>query len=48
MITPQGYKVGPARLEPPAVARKRRKASVKKRRITAPGFKALDPLFSQN
>ena len=43
MIAPHGYKVGPAGLEPPAGVRKRRKATVKKRRNTAPGFKALDP-----
>ena len=39
MIGPQGYKVGPAGV------RKRRKATVKKRRNTAPGFKALDPIY---
>ncbi len=33
----------PAGLEPPAMARKGRKATVKKPRNTAPGFKALDP-----
>jgi len=43
MIAPQGYKVDPAKLESPAGARKRRKASVKKRRNTAPRFKRLDP-----
>ncbi len=43
MIGPQGQKVCPAGLEPPAVVRKRRKATVKQRRNTAPGFKALDP-----
>ena len=32
----------PAGLEPPAGVRKRKKAAVKKRRNTAPGFKALD------
>ena len=37
-----GY-FGPVGLEPPAGFRKRRKATVKKRRNTAPGFKALDP-----
>ena len=40
MIALQGYKVGPAGI------RKRRKATVKKRRNTAPGFKALDPTVS--
>ncbi len=39
MIAPQGWKVGPAGV------RKRRKANAKKRRNTAPGFKALDPYF---
>ena len=39
MIAPQGQKVGPAGV------RKRGKATVKKRRNTAPGFKALDPHF---
>ena len=29
MIAPQGYAIGPAGLEPPAGARKRRKATVK-------------------
>ena len=43
MIGPQGCKVGPAGLKPPAGVRKRRKANVKKRRNTAPWFKALDP-----
>ncbi len=33
----------PAGLEPPAGVRKRRKATVKKRRNTAHGFEALDP-----
>ncbi len=33
----------PAGLEPPAGVRKNRKATVKKRRNPAPGFKALDP-----
>ena len=42
MIAPQGETIGPAGLEPPAGARNRRKASVKKRRHPAPGFKALD------
>ena len=42
---PRRVKVGPAGLEPPAGARKRRKASAKKRRNTTPGFKALDPNF---
>ncbi len=37
MIAPQGWKVGPAGV------RKRRIATFKKRRNTAPGFKALDP-----
>ena len=37
MIAPQGWKVGPAGV------RKRRIATVKKRRNTVPGFKALDP-----
>ncbi len=45
MIAAQGYKVGPEGLEPPAGAKKRRKASLKKRRNTAPGFKELDPKF---
>ena len=36
MIAPQGKKVGLAGLEPPAGVRKRRKATVKKRRNTAP------------
>ena len=31
--------------EPPAGVRKRRKATVKKQRNTAPGLKALDPIF---
>ena len=35
----------PAGLEPPEGARKRRKASVKKRRNTAPRIKALDPEY---
>ncbi len=35
----------PAGLEPPAGVIKRRKATVKKRRNTATGFKALDPKF---
>ena len=35
----------PAGLEPPTGVRKRRKATVKKRRNTAPGFKALDPIL---
>ena len=39
MIAPQGYNVGPAGV------RKRRKATVKKQRNTAPGFKALDPII---
>ena len=43
MIAPQGQKVGPAGLEPPAGVRKRRKVTVRKRRNTAPEFKALDP-----
>ncbi len=33
------------RVKDPAGARKRRKASVKKRRNKAPGFKALDPIL---
>ena len=40
MVAPQGYKIGPAG------ARKRRKASVKKRRNTSPGFNTLD--FDKN
>ena len=47
MIAPQGQKVGPARLQPPAGVSKWRKATVKKRRNTAPGFKALDPNIQQ-
>ena len=47
IIAPQGYKVGSAGLEPPAGVRKRRKATLKKRRNTAPGFKALDPKILQ-
>ncbi len=39
MIAPQGWKVGPEGVK------KWRKATVKKRRNTAPGFKALDPYF---
>ncbi len=35
----------PAGLQPPAGARKRRKASVKKRRNTALGIKPLDPFY---
>ncbi len=38
-------KIGPAGLEPPAGARKRRKASVTKLRNTAPWFNTLDPIF---
>ncbi len=38
-------KLAPQGLEPPAGVRKRRKATVKKRRNTAPEFKALDPNF---
>ena len=45
MIALQGYKIGPAELEPPAEVRKRRKDTAKKRRDEAPGFKALDPKF---
>ncbi len=37
----------PAGLEPPAGVRKRRKATEKKQRNTAPGFKALDQLFGK-
>ena len=36
MIVPQGYKVGPAELEPPAGVRKRRKATVKKTKKHGP------------
>ncbi len=44
MIAPKGQIVGPAGwLEPPAGVKKRRKATVKIRRNTAPWFKALDP-----
>ena len=43
MIAPQGKKVGPEGLEPPAGARKRRKATLKKQRNPAPGFNTLDP-----
>ena len=45
MIAPQGWKVGPAGVKPSTGVRKRRKATVKKRRNTAPGFKALDPII---
>ena len=38
MITPKGYKVGSAGLEHPTGTRKRRKASVTKRRKMTPGF----------
>ena len=44
MIALQCYKVGPAGLELPVGVRKRRKATVKKRRNMDPGFKALDPI----
>ena len=40
-----GLKIGPAGLELPAGARNKRKGTVKKRRNTAPGFKALDPFI---
>ena len=43
MIAPQGKKVAPSGLKPPAGARKRRKASVTKRRNTTPGFNTPDP-----
>ncbi len=43
MIAPQGKKIDPAGLGPPAEARNRRKATVTKRRNTAPGFYTPDP-----
>ena len=46
MIARMVRKLSPQGLELLAGVRKRRKATVKKRRNTAPGFKALDPKFS--
>ena len=42
---PAGLESWPRRVRAPAGVRKRRKATVKKRRNTAPGFKALDPKY---
>ena len=44
---PAGVNISSAGLEPPAGARNSRKATVKKRRNTAPGFIQLDPFFSR-
>ena len=46
MIAPHDKKICLAGLGPPAGARNRRKATVTKRRKTAPGFNTPDPLFS--